>query len=163
ALQLVFGVLVHTEALPAPHDPRWSEAATLRAAVWKRLEKAIVLLRKGSPRSAFADLMSCNIPLTRRFVNDTYAYLLYKSDAIIPARSLFDACLEDDSRSASTHLHLGELFDALSHLQNGGSEDQLRADQWKRASEFCFEMAVALSGDRNSQTKRRARVFLDNR
>jgi hypothetical protein len=158
-LLLIFKGLCLTEELPAPGDYDWPDAARSAEAA-QLLNRAVLMLPDARPESALAAVVAVGLPLTRRLVDDAYAYWLLKNGLMAPAKTILEACLREDSRSASSHLHLGEYYLACqASAQNVG--DGERADQLRRAADFCLRMALALSKNRDSHTRRRAQRLLD--
>jgi hypothetical protein len=160
-LCLLFNALTLTEELPLPGERDWEAAADLRERAARCFQEASRRLVNAKPKSALSAVVACSVPLTRRFVNDTYACLLLKNGALAPARALFEASLREDSRSASSYLHLGEWY-RTSAAAALAERDVEHAEQSTRASDFCLRMAVALSGDRDNYTRRRALLLLDD-
>lgn len=160
-LRLLIKGLCLTEELPLPGERAWAPNADGISEAGQCLDQACVLLQDARSESALATVISCGVPLTRRFVNDTYAYFLLKKGVLSPSRTLLEACLREDSRSASSHLHLGEWYRVNAALAEA-DRDIERAEQHRRAADFCLRMAVSLSRHRDSHTRRRAQELLEN-
>lgn len=161
-LRSMFKALCLAEELPDPGHPNWSRHEERRHEANVCLDEALALLRGTRRVSPFASVVACGLPLTRRFVDDTFAYVSMKSGALEPSHTLFEACLRQDSRSAASHLHLAECNFLLSDAARSRGEGDL-AERTDRAGDFCVKMALALSEKRAGQTSRRARALLEAR
>jgi len=161
-LQRIFKALCLAEDLPSPGDPGWGEHESRRAEAKECLDSAFLLLREARKTCALASVVACGLPLTRRFVDDTFAYVSMKCGVVEPARTLLEACLREDSRSASSHLHLAECNFLLSDAALARGDDDL-AERYRGAGDYCVQMALALSERRAGQTSRRARELHESR
>jgi hypothetical protein len=156
-LVLFWKALTQIEDLPDPGTREWGPAEARRTDAARCLQQAQRLVERARPETVFSAIVACSVPLTRRLMDDTAGLLLYKSAMFAPAQALFEACVQEDSHSASSYLHYGQLHQGMLAVARhyGDGLNELAA-----AREFCLRMSVALSGDHDTYTRRRARELL---
>jgi hypothetical protein len=156
-LLLFWKALTQIEDLPDVGTKEWRAAEDRRTETARCLQQAQRLVERARPATVFSAIVACSVPLTRRLMNDTAGLLLYKSGMFAPAQALFEACVQEDSHSASSYLHYGQLHQGM--LATAGHSGEA-LNEIAAAREFCLRMSVALSGDHDTYTRRRARELL---
>ena len=147
------------EGLPLPGDATWVEAESLRNQARELISHAVEFGAKTVPKLALSPVVAYNVPLTRTFIDDAYAYVLLKCGNLSASEKLLDGCLREDSGFAPGYLHYGEWHLAQATISRA-RHDPEREGQSRRAAEFCFWMAIGLD-PHEGHTARRARKLLE--
>lgn len=137
-------------------DPRRQEALRY---IWEALKSSDV-----SRPQLIASIVGSAVPVTWTFLLDAYAYVLLKAGHIRFSRALLTECIYEDPYFSSPYLHLGEwcIADILRarHQTGAGNSLQGNVQRSQQVGALCLNIAIQLEGNRESLTRRRAKLLL---